>query len=50
MTFADGTHGRPKNEGKFEGDQCVERGRATEAVRKARQSAASARTLSQQIV
>ena len=49
ITFPDGGHGRPRNEGKWEGDVCVERGKAGEATRKARQSAASARTLSQQI-
>lgn len=49
VTFADGGHGRPRNEGKFQGTQCVERCRAGEATQKARQAASAARTLAQQI-
>ena len=45
VTFADGTHGLPKNEGKFEGLELIERCSATTAVQKARQAAANARRI-----
>ena len=48
ITFPNGTHGQPRCEGKFEGDVCVERCKAGEAIKRARQSAANARSKAQQ--
>ena len=45
VTFSDGSHGQPRQEGKFEGLELIERCSATAAVQKARQSAADARSL-----
>lgn len=49
VTFADGTHGRPRNEGRFEDNKCMERCKATDALHKSKQSAAKARTVAQQL-
>ena len=49
VTFADGSHGRPRCEGQFEGVECVRRCSTTEMVKRARQSAAKARTVVQQL-
>lgn len=45
VTFSDGTHGEPKNEGKFEGLELVQRCSAATAVQRARQLAADARSM-----
>ena len=49
VTFPDGSHGQPRNEGRFEDQACVERRRCAEAVERARQSSAKARTLAEDI-
>ena len=49
ITFSDGTHGRPRNEGRFEDNKCVERCKAQDAVRKSKQSAANAKAIVQQL-
>ena len=49
VTFADGSHGRPRCEGQFEGVECVKRCSTAEMVKRARQSAAKARTVVQQL-
>lgn len=49
ITFSDGTHGRPRNEGRFEDNKCIERCKATDAIHKSKQSASTARTLVQQL-
>ena len=38
VTFGDGTHGRPRCEGFFEGSRLIRRELSTEAVKKARQA------------
>lgn len=45
ITFPDGSHGQPTCEGKFEGSACVERKSSGDAPKRARQAAATARTL-----
>jgi hypothetical protein len=45
ITFSDGSHGQPKQEGKFDGLELIERCSSTIAVQKARQSAADARSI-----
>lgn len=50
ITFDDGTHGCPKNEGKFEDNMCVERCKVPEAVRKARDAASEARAKAQRLL
>lgn len=49
VTFSDGTHGRPRNEGRFEDNKCIERCKATDALHKCKQSATKARTVVQQL-
>ena len=49
VIFSDGTHGRPRNEGRFEENKCIERCKATDALHKAKQSATKAKTLAQQL-
>ena len=49
VTFSDGTHGRPRNEGRFEDNKCIERCKATDALHKAKQSATKAKTVAQQL-
>lgn len=44
MTFVDGSHGRPRNEGQFEGSTIVNRCPAKDAVRRAQQAAHLIRT------
>ena len=43
LTFADGTHGLPRNEGYFEGSALVERKKCTTIILKAQQAAERAR-------
>lgn len=43
VTFADGTHGLPRNEGFFENNQIVRREKCPAIVRKALQAAERAR-------
>ena len=50
ITFADGTHGRPTNEGSFEDNKCVERCKVPDAVRKAREAASDARKKAQRLL
>ena len=45
LIFADGTSGLPRNEGRFEGARLIERKKATEAVRQAKQVAQQARSV-----
>ncbi len=45
LTFADGTSGLPRNEGRFEGSRLLERKKASEAVRLAKQAAQQARSV-----
>lgn len=45
LTFADGTHGLPRNEGLFDGTRLVERQRAKEIVTKAKQAAQTAKNV-----
>ena len=49
ITFSDGTHGRPRNEGRFEDNKCIERCKATDAIHKSKQSASKAKTVAQQL-
>ena len=44
LTFADGTHGLPRNEGYFEGTSIVRREKCPASVQKARQAAERARS------
>ena len=44
VTFPDGSAGRPSNEGRYEGGKCVERCKASEAVKRAKQAATNARS------
>lgn len=39
ITFPDGSHGIPRNEGKFEGNKFLEQAKATNTVTKAREAA-----------
>ena len=50
VTFSDGTHGRPRNEGRFEDNKCIERCKATDAVHKSKQSASKAKSVAQQLM
>ena len=43
LTFADGTHGLPRNEGYFENSALVRRGKSGHVLQKARQAAERAR-------
>ena len=49
ITFADGTHGQPRNEGKFDGLKLVQQCTATSAVQTAQWNAANARQLANQL-
>ena len=48
ITFADGTNGLPRNEGKFSEGKCQQRCKATDAVQQAQKDAAMARSISEQ--
>eukprot|EP00731_Ephydatia_muelleri_P009021 Em0004g1359a len=50
ITFADGTHGCPRNEGKFDDNKCLERCLVPEAIQKAREAASSARKKAQRLL
>ena len=43
LTFPDGTSGRPRQEGEWDGTRLVRRAKADEAVRKAQDAAVQAR-------
>ena len=47
ITFADGSHGRPRNEGVFENAKIIRREKATEAISKAQKSSERAREVRQ---
>ncbi|XP_013412743.1 MORN repeat-containing protein 4 [Lingula anatina] len=44
LTFADGTHGLPRNEGRFEGNKLIKSCKCPNAIQKATQAADRART------
>ena len=48
VTFADGTHGLPRNEGRFTGGKCVERCKVAGQVLQAQKDAAMARSIAEQ--
>ena len=48
VSFADGTNGQPRVEGKFEGLDLIQRCSAASAVRTAQQSASTARQIANQ--
>ena len=49
ITFADGTNGEPRNEGKFDGLELVQKCTASSAVQTAQRNAANARQLANQL-
>jgi hypothetical protein len=48
VTFADGTHGLPRNEGKFSQGKCMKRCKATDSVQQAQKDASMARSIAEQ--
>ena len=44
LTFADGTHGLPRNEGYFDGNKLVKRDKCPNVIYKAEQAAEKARS------
>ena len=48
VTFPDGTHGLPRNEGCFKGGKCVERFKVSAVVTQAQKDAAMARSIAEQ--
>lgn len=49
ITLPDGSHGNPRQEGKFEGERCIERGEAREAVHLAKKAVTQLHSLLQQL-
>ena len=48
VTFSDGTHGLPRNEGRFTNGKCVERCKVSGVVLQAQKDAAMARSIAEQ--
>ena len=50
MTFPDGSHGLPRNEGIFENNSFIERIKCPDVIRKAKEAALSADSQAQSVV